>query len=96
MTIDDVANDDILAAGVWGFFGLFSSAKLVLFAAVDPSFATLFSPLVGTIVGAVIGWRHLQNLKAIADAKLAVHREIELAKINACKNTVVTDTEHVE
>lgn len=87
MTLDDIANDDAVAAGVWGMFSLFSGFKLFAVAVADPDFLTLISPLVATFCGSYIGWRHLQNLRSITEAKLKVHREIELAKIRAanCK-----------
>jgi hypothetical protein len=83
MTLDDIFNDDVIGAGVWSFFSVYSGLKLLATATTDPTLLSVLSPLVGTICGAVIGWRHVQNLRAITEAKLEIHREIELARINA-------------
>ncbi len=83
MTLDDVANEDAIAAGVWGVFTIWSGFKFTVLAIAEPSALTLISPLVGTICGAIIGYRHVQNLAAISREKIRAHKEVELAKIAA-------------
>ena len=83
MTLEEIANEDAVAASVWGVFTLWSGFKFTVLAIADPSALTLISPLVGTICGAIIGYRHVQNLAAISREKIRAHKEVELAKIAA-------------
>lgn len=89
MTLEDVANEDTIAAGVWGVFTGWSAFKFVAIAIADPSVLTLISPLVGTICGAIIGYRHVQNLAAISREKIQANRDVELARIAATQSIAV-------
>lgn len=88
MTLEDVANEDFIAAGVWGVFTTWSGFKLVAVAIADPGTLQLISPLVGTICGAIIGYRHVQNLAIISRERIQCDREakamdhqLEMAKL---------------
>lgn len=83
MTLDEVANEDLIAAGTWGVFTGWSLFKFVALAIAEPSVLTLISPLVGTVCGAVIGYRHVQNLAVISREKIRADKEVKLAQIAA-------------
>lgn len=75
MTLEDVANEDFLAASVWGVFTTWSGFKFVAIALAEPNTLQLISPLVGTICGAIIGYRHVQNLAVISRERIQKERE---------------------
>lgn len=75
MTLEDVANEDAIAAGVWGVFTGWSAFKFVAIAIAEPGTLQLISPLVGTICGAIIGYRHVQNLAVISRDRIQKERE---------------------
>ena len=75
MTLEDVATEDTIAAGVWGVFTAWSGFKFVAIALAEPNTLQLISPLVGTICGAIIGYRHVQNLAAISRERIQKERE---------------------
>lgn len=88
MSIDDVVNEDVIAAGTWGAFTAWNVGKLFLVAAAEPSTIQLLSPIVGTICGAVIGYRHVQNLATISRERLErdkrrdeMQHELAMAKL---------------
>lgn len=88
MNLDDVVNEDMIAAGIWGGLGLFSGVKLVFLAATETPSAALIGPIIGTLCGAVIGYRHVQNLASIARDRVERDRrkdemehEREMAKL---------------
>ena len=70
ISIDDVATEDVIAVGTWGTFTAFNLVKLCVVAVSEPSTLQLLSPIVGTICGAVIGYRHVQNLAKISHARI--------------------------
>lgn len=88
MNLEEVANEDMIAASIWGGLGLVSGVKVMILAATEPFSASMIGPIIGTICGAVIGYRHVQNLATIAGAKIArdqrrdeMEHEREMAKI---------------
>jgi hypothetical protein len=88
MNLDDIVNEDLIAAGIWGGLGLFSGFKVVMLAATETPSAALIGPIIGTICGAVIGYRHVQNLAAIARDRVErdkrrdeMEHEREMAKL---------------
>lgn len=90
MSIDDVVNEDVIAARLWGVFTAWNVGKLFFLAASDPTVIQLLSPIVGTICGAVIGYRHVQNLATISRERLErdkrrdeMQHELEMAKLGS-------------
>ena len=88
MNLEEVANEDMIAATIWGSLGLISGAKVIIMAATEAPSASLIGPIIGTICGAVIGYRHVQNLATIAGAKIKrdqrrdeMEHEREMAKL---------------
>ena len=88
MNLEEVANEDLIAASIWGGLGLVSGAKVIIMAATEAPSVGIIGPIIGTICGAVIGYRHVQNLATIAGAKIARDRrrdemehQREMAKI---------------
>ena len=101
MSLDDVANEDVIAASIWCGLGLVSGAKVVLLAATEAPSASLIGPIIGTLCGAFIGYRHVQNLAMIARAKIVreqrrdeMEHEREMAKLGRqAKPAVEFDSE---
>lgn len=98
MNLEDVANEDMIAATIWGGLGLISGAKVIILAATETPSAALIGPIIGTVCGAVIGYRHVQNLAAIAGAKIARDRrrdemehQREMAKILHAKESAAVE-----
>lgn len=104
MNLEEVANEDLIAASIWGGLSLVSGVKFVILAATEPFSASMIGPIIGTICGAFIGYRHVQNLATIAGAKIArdlrrdeMEHEREMAKlgqpINPVKHAVEFDSD---
>lgn len=101
MSMDDVVNEDVIAAGTWGAFTAWNVGKLFLVAVAEPTTLQLLSPIIGTVVGAVIGYRHVQNLAMISRERIARDRrrdemkhEYEMAKLSkAAEATIVIDSD---
>lgn len=88
MSLDDIANEDVIAASIWGGFGLVSGVKVLFMAATEAPSASFIGPIIGTLCGAFIGYRHVQNLAMIARAKIVreqrrdeMEHEREMAKL---------------
>jgi hypothetical protein len=88
VNLEEVANEDLIAASIWGGLGLVSGAKVIFLIATEQFSASMIGPIIGTICGAVIGYRHVQNLATIAGAKIKrdqrrdeMEHEREMAKI---------------
>jgi hypothetical protein len=88
MNLEEVANEDLIAASIWGGLGLVSGFKVLILALTEPFSASMIGPIIGTICGAVIGYRHVQNLATIAGAKIKrdqrrdeMEHEREMAKL---------------
>jgi hypothetical protein len=86
----------LIAASIWGGLGLVSGAKVIILAATETPSASLIGPIIGTICGAVIGYRHVQNLATIAGAKIKrdqrrdeMEHEREMAKIMNTKQPAI-------
>lgn len=88
MSLDDIANEDVIAASIWGGLGLVSGVKVIILAVTETPSASLIGPIIGTLCGAFIGYRHVQNLAMIARAKIVreqrrdeMEHEREMAKL---------------
>ena len=94
MNLEEVANEDLIAATIWGGLGFVSAGKVIIMAATESPSIGFIGPIIGTLCGAVIGYRHVQNLAAIADAKISrdrrrdeMHHQREMARILHAKKT---------
>ena len=88
MKLEDIANDDIIAGSIWTMFGLVCGRKALVLAATEPFSVSMIGPIIGTICGAFIGYRHVQNLAMIARARVRrdqrrdeMQHELEMARL---------------
>ena len=96
IALEDIASEDVIAASVWGGFSLVSGVKFVILAASDAPAASMLGPILGTVCGAFIGYRHVQNLAMIARAKIVreqrrdeMEHEREMVKLGRKAKTAI-------